>query len=94
MEGGNSHYKNKLHGNNDLRPALGVSHVQSKCNKTKEQVHIVYYNARSLLPKLDELQAVSEVTRPDIICIVETLLDNSVSDNELCLSDYQLFRLD
>jgi len=92
MEGGNSHYKNKLHGNSDLRPALSVS--QSKCNKTKEQVHIVYYNARSLLPKLDELRAVSEATRPDIICIVETWLDNSVSDNELCLFDYQLFRLD
>ena len=31
---------------------------------------------------------------PDIICIVETWLDNDVSDNELFLSNYRLFRLD
>ena len=43
---------------------------------------------------MDELKAVSEVTRPDIICIVETLLTNEINDVEVNLPDYQLLRLD
>ena len=36
-------------------------------------IHIIYYNARSLLLKLDELVATVEAEKPDIIlCIVET----------------------
>ena len=35
-----------------------------------------------------------EWKEPDIICIVETWLDNNIQDNELFLSNYQLFRLD
>ena len=55
--------------------------------------HVLYYNARSLLLKLDELRAVCEATKPDFVCIVETWLDDNVSDNDLSLSNYQLFRL-
>ena len=52
---------------------------------------IIHYNARSLLPKVDELRAVCVATKPNIICIVETWLDDSIPDNDL---SYQLFRLD
>ena len=65
------------------------------CNKPKshgKEINIIYYNARSLLSKLDELRAISETTKPDII--VETWLDNEITDNEVCLVNYQLFRLD
>ena len=54
----------------------------------------MYYNVRSLLPKIDELRAVCVASKPDIICIVEMWLDNNISDNELAMQDYQLFRLD
>ena len=64
------------------------------CNHTNEQLHIIHYNARSMLPKLDELRAVCKATKPDIICIVETWLDDSISDNDISLSDYQVFRRD
>ena len=43
---------------------------------------------------MDEFKAVSEVTKPDIICIVETWLNNEITDVEVNLPDYQLFRLD
>ena len=39
-------------------------------------------------------KAVSEATKLDIICIVETWLDSVITDNEVDLPDYQLFRLD
>ena len=58
------------------------------CDSTREQIHIIHYNARSLLPKVDELRAVCVA---DIICIVETWLDDSISDNDLSLPNYQLY---
>ena len=77
-----------------MRPSgLGVSYVNVMCDSTREQKHIVHYKARSLLPKVYE-RAVCVATKPDIICIVETWLDDSISDNDLSLSNYQLFRLD
>ena len=51
-------------------------------------LRIIYHNARSLLPKLNELYAVTEAETPDIICIVE------ISDNELAIDNYQILRLD
>ena len=42
-------------------------HITSKCN-----MWILYYNARSLLPKFDNLLLSVNVLRPHIICIVET----------------------
>ena len=41
----------------------------------------------SLLSKVDELRAVSEATKPDIICIVENWLDKHIPND-------RLFRLD
>ena len=35
-----------------------------------------------------------EATKPDIVCIVETWLDNTIADNELSLPNFQLFRRD
>ena len=58
------------------------------------QLSVLYYNARSILPKLDELHAAVLSQKPDLICIVETWLCEDVSDNELSLPDYQLYRLD
>ena len=40
--------------------------------KTSNFFSVVYYNARSLLPKLDELCVLAETINPDIICIVES----------------------
>ena len=59
-----------------------------------KHLKLLYYNARSLLPKMDELKGLSEVESPDAICIVETWLSDSISDNELVLSGYQCVRRD
>ena len=54
----------------------------------------MYYNARSLYPKLDELRAQLLIQKPHLICIVETWLSDDIADNELALHDYQIHRLD
>ena len=60
-------------------------------NKT---LGILYYNARSLLAKLDDIRVLSAAESPDIICVVETWLSNSISDAELALPNYQCVRRD
>ena len=49
---------------------------------------VLYYNARSILSKLDELHAIRQPH------IVETWLSPDVSDKELNLPGYQLLPLD
>ena len=55
------------------------------------ELSILYFNARSLLPKIDELRA---LVQPYVICIVETWLDESIQDVELSVKNYTLVRLD
>ena len=58
----------------------------SKCN-----IRILYYNARSLLPKFDNLLLCIYVHRPHIICVVETSLSVEISNTEISIPDSQLF---
>ena len=59
-----------------------------------ENLSILFYNARSLLPNFDELCALHENNRPGVVCIVETWLSEEITDSEISLPDYQLYRLD
>ena len=51
-------------------------------------------DARSLLPKWDELCAVTKAENLHIICIVETWLSNEIPDKELAIDNYQILRID
>ena len=44
---------------------------------------ILYYNARSILPKMDNLAAYVLVYEPDVVCIVESWLDGDVGQCEI-----------
>ena len=57
-------------------------------------LNILYFNARSLLPKIDELRLICAFKEPDIVCIVESWLSCDVSDAELYITDYFIARLD
>ena len=54
----------------------------------------MYFNARSILPKLDELRLICYDHVPHIVCIVETWLDDTVTNCELSIPNYQIVRLD
>ena len=66
-------------------PMQGISfvsnpqHVKSGMN----ELSILYYNARSILPKLDNLTAICCASNPDIVCIVESWLSGDISDDEI-----------
>ena len=50
--------------------------------------HYLYFNARSILPKMDELKV-----DPSIVCLVETWLCDAICDFEISIKDFQLVRL-
>ena len=57
-------------------------------------LNILYYNARSIIPKMDELRALVDLQQPHIVSIVESWLSGEISDNEIHLQGYQVLRLD
>ena len=62
---------------------------------SEKQLHIIlYYNARSVLSKMDELHATMLTQHPHIVCMVEIWLSSDISDNKLQISDYQHVRLE
>lgn len=60
------------------------------------ELSILYFDTRSLLPKIDELRALSFAVQPHVIslCIVETWLDKSIQDMNCSIEKYNLVRLD
>ena len=64
-------------------------------NVKDKELSIVYYNAHSrLLPKFDELCTLCATYKPDMLCWVEMWLCNDISNNEIMIPGYQLYRLD
>ena len=54
----------------------------------------MYFNARSLLPKIDELRLICASSRPDVVCVVETWLCDEITDCEIAIPDFCVTRLD
>ena len=51
-------------------------------------MRVLYYNARSLLPKIDNLLLSVKALNPHIVCVVESWLSEEIDDNEI---NIQLF---
>ena len=67
--------------------AIVWTHFQSNLN-----ISILYFNARSLLPKLDLLKAEVVAHNPSVI--VESWLSENIDDNEISIDNYHITRLD
>ena len=67
---------------------------QSHGMTTSKQLNVLYNNARSIVPKLEELQACVLFHKPDLVCIVVSWLSEDVTDNEIQLHDNQVHRFD
>ena len=59
-----------------------------------DTLNILYFNARSVLPKISELQLLTKLHQPAIICIVETRLSKEIPDGDLDIEGYQVVRSD
>ena len=67
---------------------------QNHSPSSHNQFLFLYYNCRSLLPKLDNLSLCCATHSPDFVCLVETWLDSSISDNEISIPNYVCIRHD
>ncbi len=72
---------------------MSTDHSMQPSAKT-DIMSIMYFNARSLVPKFDELCAIVQSSRPDIICIVESWLCSDIENKEIDIPGYVLHRLD
>ena len=70
-----------------------VRNLNTPANNPK-QLSVLYYNARSLFPKMDNLHALVSLHKPDAIAIVETWLSPEIGDSEVAIPNYQLIRRD
>ena len=62
--------------------------------KGKNELLIMHLNARSLVNKIEDIQIICQTAKPDILCITETWLNESVPQNALTPSGYKQYRQD
>ena len=74
--------------------AAKSSYAVSHCVKKTAIPKIPLLNARSLLPKLDELSASLSFNPVDIIAVTETWFNEDIEVNLVSICGYNLFRKD
>ena len=62
--------------------------------KSSEEFLIINMNSRSLVNKYEELELICEQVKPDLICITETWLDDSLPPNACIPTGYKIIRKD
>ena len=67
--------------------------MEGVCSHDK-LLHIVYFNARTLIPRLGELRVICELQKPDIVCITEMWLCEEVGLLECSIHGYHCLRCD
>ena len=60
----------------------------------KRGMYFIHININSLLPKIDEVRYITNVTNASIIGVSETKLDETIWSSELEVDCYDLVRLD
>src|SRR5437899_3274408 len=70
--------------------------VSSNIEATEEGslLKILYFNARSIKMKMEELKVMIEEKKPDIIAIVESWLNEDIADSEINLKHFDMIRID
>ncbi len=63
------------------------------CNLFQQPL-ILSVNCNGLLSKIDEIRSILCATDPDVLAIQETKLDSSISDSEVSVCGYTIFRKD
>ena len=78
-----------------MHPPDTVSCKSLHANSNKNSsLNILYFNVRSLIPKIDNLRILCSLYSPDVICVVESWLDSDVIDSEVSIQGYSVIRLD
>lgn len=67
---------------------------KARTNNNELELSCIYFNARSIVNKLSELELLITNEMPDIVGISETWLHENIGDNEINFDGYTLIRKD
>ena len=75
---------------------MSTNNLPPTLRKSKFNIcfRLLYLNVRSVLSKLDKLIALCSVYNYHVVCIVESWLSGDVSNSELYIPGYEIFRRD
>ena len=74
-----------------------VSNEYDKCSSILDSVNglrLGHLNVRSLIEKIDEIRFLLLKLNFDVLCLSETWLNDSVSNEQVCIDEYSLIRKD
>ncbi len=60
----------------------------------KRGLHFLHININSLLPKIEEIRYIANLSNVSAICITESKLDHTISNSEIKIEGYDLIRCD
>jgi hypothetical protein len=63
-------------------------------NQSKSSLSCLYFNARSIMNKLDEIELIITDEKLDVVAITETWLSDSVLTSEITVDGYTVLRKD
>ena len=84
--------KDKIN-NENLKPEERPKNINN-IKMGKNELLIVHMNVRSLINKMEDILILCQNVRPDLLCITETWLNESVPQNALTPQGYKQIRLD
>ena len=77
--------------NRDVNKRINASIQSIEVNRL---LKIIYFNARSIKTKMEELNLTVQEKKPDIIVIVESWLNEDILDSEIKLQNFEMVRID
>ena len=80
--------------NTPSTPPPPHTHIRNKSSSSSKCFSILYFNCRSLVRKFDDLILCCEINSPDFICLVETWLEDNITDNDILIPNYVCVRHD
>ena len=89
-----AHNTPSISGSTTMNPSVHDSQYTLPQDPKSDTLSILYFNARSVLPKISELQLLTKLHQPSIICIVETWLSPDIPSDDLDIEGYQVVRSD
>lgn len=84
-----------LSGNVQPNPGPVLNNITTpEVFRARTGLGLIHLNIRSLLPKLDAVKIWIESTNADILILSETWLNKTVSDKDIAINGYNIFRCD
>ncbi len=73
---------------------IGTWGSKFKALSENKGLKIIHINIRSLLQKIDQLRIIASLGNVDIISVNETFLDSTITNDEVDIGGYELYRKD